>query len=133
MALVAALWWRRLVLGAPPELAQQAAGVTTVLALGYLVAAPYELPWYDLLLFGPLALWAGTGGGVLTRVLLGRLTLLALAYVPGLVEGLSPAVQALTLGYRREVGPWVAWAALLVVLALPLLTRRPRVLRSRGA
>jgi len=133
MAVVAALWWRRLVLDAPPELAQQAAGVTAVLALGYLVAAPYELPWYDLLLLGPLALWAGGGVGVLTRVVVVRLTLLALAYVPGLVDGLSPAVQAVTLGYRREVGPWVAWAALVVVIALPLLTRRPRVLRSRGA
>jgi len=133
MALVAVLWWRRLVLAAPPELAQQAAGVTAVLALGYLVAAPYELPWYDLLLFGPLALGAGSGAAVLTRVLVVRLSLLALAYVPGLVDGMSPAVQAVTLGYRREVGPWVAWAALLVVLALPLLARRPRVLRSRGA
>ena len=104
-----------------------------MLALGYLVAAPYELPWYDLLLWGPLALWAGGGAGVLEGVLVLRLTLLALAYVPGLVEGMSPTVQAVTLGYRREVGPWVAWAALLAVLALPLLTRGPRVLPSRGA
>ncbi|NAZ81652.1 hypothetical protein GTR02_07455 [Kineococcus sp. R8] len=128
MAAVAALWWRRLVLDAPPQLAAQAAGVTAVLALGYLLAAPYELPWYDLLLWGPLALWAGAGAGVLDRLLTVRLTLLALAYVPGLVTGMSPAVEAVTLGYRKEVGPWIAWAALLSVLALPLLRRRARVL-----
>ncbi|NIZ91920.1 hypothetical protein [Kineococcus rubinsiae] len=130
MAAVAALWWRRLVLDVPPD--RQAAGVTAVLALGYLVAAPYELPWYDLLLWGPLALVAAAPV-VLERVLVVRLTLLAVAYVPGLVEGMSPAVEAVTLGYRREAGPWIAWAALVAVLALPLLIGRRRVLACDGA
>ncbi|WP_432492401.1 hypothetical protein [Kineococcus gypseus] len=135
MALVALVWWPLLVGRAGPpgadpggagELRRRAGGVAAVLALGYLLAAPYALPWYDLLLWGPLALAvpAAAAGGWLERVLALRLTLLALAYVPGLVDGMSPAVQALTLGYRREVGPWVSWAALLAVLALGVAARR---------
>ncbi|WP_432545743.1 polyprenol phosphomannose-dependent alpha 1,6 mannosyltransferase MptB [Kineococcus sp. SYSU DK004] len=113
------------------ELRRTAAGATCLLALGYLLAAPYALPWYDLLLWGPLAL-AVTAPAALDRLLLVRLSLLALAYVPGLVDGMSPAVEALTLGYRREVGPWLAWVWLLAALALPpLLARRRRTSTSR--
>ncbi|WP_432562524.1 hypothetical protein [Kineococcus sp. SYSU DK003] len=126
--LVAVLWWPVLVRRgplAPASFVPQAAGVSTVLAAGYLLGAAYELPWYDLLLWGPLALAAPARplGAVFTAVLSGRLTLLALAYVPGLVDGMSEAVEAVTLGYRREVGPWIAWAALLVVLASSTISR----------
>ncbi|GAA0295925.1 hypothetical protein [Kineococcus aurantiacus] len=138
VAVVAVLWWPLLVRGGELE---RAAGVTAVLAAGYLLGAAYELPWYDLLLWGPLALvlvpppaaraggagGAGGGGGAagaLTGVLAGRLTLLGLAYVPGLVDGMSPAVEALTLGYRREVGPWVAWGALVLTVAVAKYFRR---------
>ncbi|WP_337063305.1 hypothetical protein [Kineococcus sp. G2] len=141
MAVVAVLWWPLLVgRGAalpftPDRWRRCAAGVTTVLALGYLLAAPYELPWYDVLLWGPLALVvpAGVAGGWLERVVAVRLTLLALAYVPGLVDGMSPAVEAVTLGYRREVGPWVAWSALLTVLALGVALRRWAAAGARAA
>ncbi|WP_432509992.1 hypothetical protein [Kineococcus sp. SYSU DK001] len=119
VALVAVLWWPVLVRG--DEL-QRAAGVSAVVAAGYLLGAAYELPWYDLLLWGPLAL--AVVPGVWTGVLVGRLTLLAVAYVPGLVDGMSPAVEAVTLGYRREVGPWVAWAALLLTVFWGLRCRR---------
>jgi hypothetical protein len=113
MALVAVLWWPVLVRGGFLE---RAAGVSTVLAAGYLLGAAYELPWYDLLLWGPMAF--ALAPAAWTHVLAARLTLLALAYVPGLVDGMSPTVEALTLGYRKEVGPWVSWAALgLVVIA----------------
>ncbi|WP_432487730.1 hypothetical protein [Kineococcus sp. SYSU DK018] len=140
MALVVAAWWPLLVRRAagtgpqdPDPLRRRAAAVTALLALGYLLAAPYELPWYDLLLWGPLALAGaapGAAGRWLERVLVLRLTLLALAYVPGLVDGMSPAVEALTLGYRRGVGPWVAWAALLAVLALGAGARGVRARRG---
>ncbi|WP_432509124.1 hypothetical protein [Kineococcus auxinigenes] len=150
MVLLAVLWWPLLVHRpagpwGPAQLRRCAAGAGALLALGYLLAAPYELPWYDLLLWGPLALAAtvpaGVAGGWLERLVALRLTLLALAYVPGLVDGMSPAVQAVTLGYRREVGPWVAWAALLAAVAVGVLARRwehgqrhghhPRPLRVR--
>ncbi|WP_369068873.1 polyprenol phosphomannose-dependent alpha 1,6 mannosyltransferase MptB [Kineococcus terrestris] len=135
-ALLVAVWARRLAgtattLEPDDELRRTAAGATCLLALGYLLAAPYALPWYDLLLWGPLAL-AATAPAALDRLLLVRLSLLALAYVPGLVDGMSPAVEALTLGYRREVGPWLAWVWLLAALALPLLlARRRRISTSR--
>ena len=123
MAAVAFAWWRLLVRG---DALTRAAGVSAVLAAGYLLGTAYELPWYDLLLWGPLALAAAapSSSGVLTGVLAGRLTLLALAYVPGLVDGMSPSVEALTLGYRKEVGPWVSWCALVVVLVVGLVLRR---------
>ncbi|WP_380171493.1 hypothetical protein ACFEMC_20910 [Kineococcus sp. DHX-1] len=121
---VAVLWWPVLVRGGR---LQRAAGATAVVAAGYLLGAAYELPWYDLLLWGPLALAVAVGprsARLLVVVLAARLTLLALAYVPGLVDGMSPLVQAITLGYRREVGPWVAWAALLAVVAFGVRARR---------
>ncbi|MEW9267654.1 hypothetical protein AB1207_23175 [Kineococcus endophyticus] len=121
---VAVLWWPVLVRGG--EL-QRAAGASAVVAAGYLLGAAYELPWYDLLLWGSLALAVAAGprsARLLVLVLAARLTLLALAYVPGLVDGMSPVVQAVTLGYRREVGPWVAWAALLAVVVCGVRARR---------
>ncbi|MEZ0493993.1 hypothetical protein AB2L28_17290 [Kineococcus sp. TBRC 1896] len=124
VALVTVLWWPALVRGGRLE---RSAGVSAVLATGYLLGAAYELPWYDLLLWGPLALAVAAGAPaarLLVAVLAARLTLLALAYVPGLVDGMSPLVQAVTLGYRREVGPWVAWAALVVVVTVGVRARR---------
>ncbi|MEW1956650.1 hypothetical protein [Kineococcus sp. NPDC059986] len=121
---VAVLWWPVLVRGGQLE---RAAGASAVVAAGYLLGAAYELPWYDLLLWGPLALAVGTAlpaARWLVGVLAARLTLLGLSYVPGLVDGMSPAVQAVTLGYRREVGPWVAWAALVAVVVLGAWRRR---------
>ena len=139
MGLVVAVWWSHLVPGpgahpvpapgpAPaPDVAvyrfrARAAGVTAVLALGYLLAAPYVLPWYDVLLWAPLVLAVPVPA--LQAVLVARLGLLGLAYVPGLVEGMSPSVKALTLGFRKEVGPPVAWAALAVVVVLGVVRRR---------
>ncbi|MEZ0163344.1 hypothetical protein AB2L27_01045 [Kineococcus sp. LSe6-4] len=124
VVVVAVLWWPALVRGGRLE---RAAGVGAVLAAGYLLGAAYELPWYDLLLWGPLALAVGAAAPaarLLVGVLVVRSTVLSLAYVPGLVDGMSPLVQAVTLGYRREVGPWVAWAALLAVVALGVRSRR---------
>jgi hypothetical protein len=119
MAVVAFAWWRQLVRG---DALTRAAGGTALLAAGYLLGAAYELPWYDLLLWGPLALALAPPG--LTGVLTARLTLLGLAYVPGLVDGMSPFVEALTLGYRKEVGPWVSWSALVAVVVVGTFTRR---------
>ena len=133
-ALVALLWWpvlagRERVPGAGEGFAHRAAGVTALLAAGYLLGAAYELPWYDLLLWGPLAL-ALAPSPALDRVLALRFGLLALAYVPGLVDGMSASVESVTLGFRREVGPWVSWAALVAVLVLGVLARRRRPLRA---
>jgi hypothetical protein len=51
-------------------------------------------------------------------VLLGRLAVLALAYVPGRVVAMTPAVEDLTLAFRRRVAPYAVlllWGVLTVV------------------
>ncbi len=55
----------------------------------------------------------------------------AVAYVPGRVLGSSPQVERLTLGYRREVAPWVGGGLLLALVALALWPR-PAPRRPRG-
>ncbi|MFP5347455.1 MAG: polyprenol phosphomannose-dependent alpha 1,6 mannosyltransferase MptB [Actinomycetes bacterium] len=97
-----------------------------VLAAAWLLVAPYALPWYDVLLWAPLALLGVAGTPALRHVLdgavLARAGVLALAYVPGRVVGLSPAVEGVTLGFRSEAAPWLVIAVLvwLLVRALPV-------------
>jgi hypothetical protein len=79
-----------------------------VLTTAWMLASPYALPWYDAMVWAPLALLAPSG---LDVVLLGRLAALALAYVPGRVVGLSPPVETVTLGIRRFVAPIAVTAA----------------------
>ena len=99
------------------DVTSDAARAVVVLGAGYVLAAPYSLPWYDAIAWAPLAL-ATTGLDVLLLV---RLVVLALAYVPGRVAGMSPQVHDLTLGYRREVAPWLGISLL---LGLAWLARR---------
>ncbi len=95
------------------DVATVALWVTACLALAYSLAAPYSLPWYDLLAWVALpALLAGP----VDLVALGRLLALAVAYVPGRVLGMTPAVEDLTLGVRRGVVPWVGLALWVVVI-----------------
>jgi hypothetical protein len=101
-----------------------AAVLFVVLAAAYVIIAPYSLPWYDASVWAPLALVAG---GALDAVLLVRLVAYSCAYVPGLVTGLSPTVHDLTLGYRRNVTPYLGWLAVAAVVVLALRRRRPRV------
>jgi hypothetical protein len=109
------------------QVVADAAVAFVVLGAAYVLFAPYVLPWYDASVWAPLALVAG---GALDAVLLVRLVAYAVAYVPGLVNGLSPTVHDVTLGYRRQVTPYVGWLAVLAVVALALRRRpgrRPRV------
>jgi hypothetical protein len=91
---------------------------TFVLATAYALGAPYALPWYDTLTWATLPLMLGTA---LDWILLARLTVMAMAYVPGRVVAMSPDVEALTLGFRKFVGPLAAW---LVLLAIAGVARR---------
>jgi hypothetical protein len=86
-----------------------------VLSTAYALAAPYSLPWYDQLTWAALPLLAGSA---LDLILLARVTVLSLAYVPGRVVAMTPEVQRFTLGFRRKVAPYaglVVWTALTVV------------------
>lgn len=93
-----------------------------VLTAAYVLAAPYSLPWYDAVVWAPLALVAG---GALDAVLLVRLVAYGIAYVPGRVLGMSTTVHDLTLGYRRLVTPYVGWLALVALMVLASRRRSP--------
>jgi hypothetical protein len=91
----------------PASTTVAAARWLVVLSAAYALAAPYSLPWYDLLTWVGLPLLAP---GVLDVVLLVRLTTMGVAYVPGRVVGMTPSVERLTLGVRRRVAPWLVLA-----------------------
>ena len=76
---------------------------TFVLTTAYALCAPYALPWYVLLTWATLPLLAAS---VLDRVLLVHFLALAVAYVPGRVEGMTPAVERTTLWVRRSLVPY---------------------------
>ncbi|MFL6078407.1 MAG: hypothetical protein ACJ714_00625 [Ornithinibacter sp.] len=100
--------------GSGSSFAPVALWVTACLALAYSLAAPYSLPWYDLLLWACLP---AVLPGLVDLVALVRLAAMAVAYVPGRVLGMTPAVEDLTLGVRRGVVPWVGLVLWVVVIA----------------
>ncbi len=107
---------------APPGSAaaqtQSALTATFVLATAYALGAPYALPWYDSLTWATLPLMLVTA---LDWILLARLSVMAMAYVPGRVVAMSSEVESLTLGFRKIMGPLSAW---LVWLAIAAVARR---------
>ncbi|WP_406832922.1 hypothetical protein ABEG17_08840 [Pedococcus sp. KACC 23699] len=109
---------------APATTIGTAARWVVVLSSAYTLAAPYSLPWYDLLAWVALPVLAP---GVVDLLLLGRLTAMAVAYVPGRVVGMSKTVEHLTLGVRRRVVPY---AVLAVWVWLSLAARRGSVRAS---
>ena len=105
-------------MGPPARQTQSAMTATFVLATAYALGAPYALPWYDVLTWATLPLMVGTA---LDGIVLSRLTVMAMAYVPGRVVAMSAGVDSLTLGFRKIVGPLAAW---LVWLAIAGVVRR---------
>lgn len=99
--------------------------MTAVLAGAYALAAPYSLPWYDLLAWACLPALVGP---VVDGALLARLAVMSAAYVPGRVLGMTAGVEALTLGVRRHVAPWLllaVWAVVITSAVRPGWARRP--------
>jgi hypothetical protein len=92
------------------------------LAAGWLLTAPYALPWYDAMVWAPLAV---IGASALDLAVLARLAVLSLAYVPGLVSGMSPPVERVSLAFRADVAPWLNLALLLAVTAWACGLRPP--------
>ncbi|MDP9432548.1 MAG: hypothetical protein M3P91_07525 [Actinomycetota bacterium] len=107
-----------------PDSVSADARAGAAVALGYLFAAPYSLPWYDALGWALVALlpWSAYDG-----VLLARTVTLSLAYVPGLVVPLPERLTELTTEMRTEVAPQILIALTLACVALSL---RPRPLRQ---
>ncbi len=90
------------------------AGLALALTLGYTLAAPYSLPWYDAVPWVLLPLIAASR---LDLVLLAHTTVLSLAYIPGRAAvTLTGTEHALTWGMRTQASP-----ILLTVLVLGIL------------
>jgi hypothetical protein len=115
--------WRLTARVFPVTSAGVTARVLVVGSLAYVLAAPYSLPWYDLLVWAGLALAARSA---LDLVAVWRGAVLALAYIPGRVVAMSEEVEQVTLYARRSVAPYavlLAWAA---VMALWVVVERRR-------
>jgi hypothetical protein len=82
--------------------------------LGYVLSAPYALPWYDALPWALLPLLAASR---LDRLLLAHTAVLSLAYIPGRAAyQLHGAMHTVAFGMRDVVSPALL-AALLLALA----------------
>ena len=88
---------------APASTLGTAARGTFVLSTAYALSAPYSLPWYLVLTWATLPVLAAS---VLDRALLLHVVAMTLAYVPGRVEAMTPAVERATLWVRRSVVPY---------------------------
>jgi hypothetical protein len=113
---------------------EDALRITAVLAIAWLFAAPYALPWYDGLGWAMLALvpWSRLDG-----LLLARTSMLALAYLPARdprLAGLPRSLDWLITDVRSQVTPCVLTALLTALVAVALRARRvPAPVRSPRA
>jgi hypothetical protein len=124
VALVLVVVLTRLTRGlAPATVVGASARWTFVLATAYALAAAYSLPWYVLTSWALLPVLAAS---VLDRAMLLHLFAVTVAYVPGRVEAMTPAVERVTLWVRRVPVPYAVlavWAWL--TLAAVRGSRRP--------
>jgi hypothetical protein len=126
---------RTTVRGAVPDPgADDAVRVAAALALAWLFAAPYALPWYDGLGWAALALVPASG---MDWLLLARTVVLSLAYLPARDPrhaGLPADLGWLVTGVRATVTPWMLAFLVAAVLAWGVHSRRvPAPVRSPRA
>jgi hypothetical protein len=92
--------------------------ITAALALAWLFAAPYALPWYDGLGWATIALLAWSR---FDWLLLARTSVLALAYLPARdprLAGLPHRLDWLITVVRAQVTPWVLSLTLIALIAV---------------
>jgi hypothetical protein len=98
--------------------------VAAALALAWLFAAPYALPWYDGLGWATVAVVAWSG---FDWLLLARTTVLALAYLPArdpATAGLPHDLDWLITGVRSRLTPAALTLTLAVLIAVAVRRRR---------
>ncbi|MFC7485272.1 hypothetical protein ACOCJ7_02015 [Knoellia sp. CPCC 206453] len=81
-----------------------------VLTGAYALAAPYSLPWYDVIVWAGLPAVGAAAVAVVDLILLARLWIMTMAYTPGRVLGMTPAVEDVTMTVRTQVAPAVLLA-----------------------
>jgi hypothetical protein len=98
----------------------RAAAVAAAVTIGWLLTAPYILPWYDALAWAPLAL---VGASFLDRVLLVHTTALVFAFLPGRDVPLAAGTDVVNRVLHSGLSP-LALTVLIIVTAR--LTARSR-------
>jgi hypothetical protein len=92
--------------------------ITAALALAWLFAAPYALPWYDGLGWAMVALLAWSA---FDWLLLARTSVLALAYLPARdprLAGLPHRLDWLITVVRAQVTPWALTLTLIALIVM---------------
>jgi alpha-1,6-mannosyltransferase len=112
-----------------PEIRSGApAAVALALSLGYVLCAPYSLPWYDAVPWVLLPLLAASW---LDAVLIAHTGVLSLAYIPGRAAvPLHGAMHTLAFGMRDVVSP-ILLTGVLLAIAVAASGRRHAVDNSR--
>lgn len=96
------------------------ARATLVVVLGYTLAAPYALPWYDAV---PWALLGLLAASAYDGLLAAHTTVLSLAYLPGRDIALPTALAELTGRVRADLAPWLLFAIVMATIWLSLHRR----------
>ena len=103
----------------------QAAQALALLGVAWVLAAPYTLPWYDIVAWAPLVVCAS---GPLDLLLIARTAVLSAAYVPGLDVPLPSGVAGWASWIRADAAPVFSIAALVACAAIGIRQwRAPRV------
>ena len=139
--LISALGWATLLLLAwllapllrpadPNSPGGQAARMLALLGLAWILAAPYTLPWYDIVAWAPLVACVA---GPVDLLAIARTAVLSAAYIPGLDVPLAPGVAGWASWIRADAAPVFSIGAALacVVLASPRFANRARGLNRR--
>jgi alpha-1,6-mannosyltransferase len=90
-----------------------------ILSVAWLTTSMYTLAWYDLLAWMPLALMVASK---LDRILLLRITLLSLAFVPGRTVDIGPSLTWVATRLHDTVSPIVQVG---VLVAIVMWWRKP--------
>jgi hypothetical protein len=99
------------------------AALALALSLGYVLCAPYSLPWYDAVPWVLLPLLAASW---LDALLLAHTGVLSLAYIPGRAAvPLHGAMHTLAFGMRDVVSPILLTAVLLAIAVAATRRRSP--------
>lgn len=101
--------------GADPRLDPLTVALRTslILSVAWLVTAMYTLSWYDLIAWLPLAVLAASK---LDRMMLLRITLLSLSYVPGRAVEMSMPLDVVSGFFRYGFSPLVQVGVLVAIV-----------------
>jgi hypothetical protein len=116
----------------PGATGDEAVRALAVLGLAWALAAPYTLPWYDVVFWAPLAACAA---GAVDLLAVARTGVLSLGYIPGLDLPLEPGLAGWANWMRADAAPVFSIGALAACAVLGVrarLTRRADLIGRDG-